>query len=48
MLACAAVRDLWAPHEPRYAMIATWIYLHDEFLVLRRCGTLCPDRPPQV
>jgi 4-amino-4-deoxy-L-arabinose transferase-like glycosyltransferase len=48
ILACAAVRDLWAPDEPRYAMIAKWIYLHDEFLVLRRCGTLYPDKPPLV
>ncbi|NUP97753.1 MAG: glycosyltransferase family 39 protein, partial [Planctomycetaceae bacterium] len=45
---CAATRDLWAPDEPRYGMIARWIYDHGEFLVLRRCGTLYPDKPPLV
>lgn len=44
---CAALfRDLWAPDEPRYAMVARWIYDHGEFLVLRRCGDLYPDKPP--
>lgn len=44
----AATRDWWAPDEPRYAMIARWIYEHGEFLVLRRCGELYPDKPPLV
>lgn len=48
-LICAALfRDLWAPDEPRYAMVAKWIYDHGEFLVLRRCGDLYPDKPPLV
>jgi 4-amino-4-deoxy-L-arabinose transferase-like glycosyltransferase len=46
--AIALLRDLWAPDEPRYAMVAKWIYDHGEFLVLRRCGTLYPDKPPLV
>jgi len=45
---CAATRDLWAPDEPRYAMIAKWIYVESEFLVLRRCGMLYADKPPLV
>ncbi len=46
ILGVALFRDLWAPDEPRYAMIARWIYDHGEFLVLRRCGDLYPDKPP--
>ena len=48
ILLCAATRDLWAPDEPRYAMIAKWIYVEGEFLVLRRCGMLYADKPPLV
>lgn len=48
LVAIALCRDLWAPDEPRYAMIARWIYDHGEFLVLRRCGDLYPDKPPLV
>lgn len=48
ILLCATTRDLWAPDEPRYAMIAKWIFLEDQFLVLRRCGTLYADKPPLV
>lgn len=48
LAAVALGRDLWAPDEPRYAMIARWIYEHGEFLVLRRCGDLYPDKPPLV
>ena len=48
ILLCALTRDLWAPDEPRYAMIAKWIYAQGEFLVLRRCGTLYADKPPLV
>ncbi len=44
----AALRDLWAPDEPRYAMLARWIYDHGEFLILRRCGELYVDKPPLV
>jgi len=46
--AVALLRDLWAPDEPRYAMVAKWIFEHGEFLVLRRCGALYPDKPPLV
>ena len=46
LLVSAAVRDLWAPDEPRYAMVAKWVYDHGEFLILRRCGELYPDKPP--
>jgi len=48
ILLCALTRDLWAPDEPRYGMIARWIYEQREFLVLRRCGTLYADKPPLV
>jgi 4-amino-4-deoxy-L-arabinose transferase-like glycosyltransferase len=44
----AAARGLWAPDEPRYAMIARWIYESGDFLVLRRCGELYADKPPFV
>lgn len=44
----AALRDLWAPDEPRYAMVSKWIYDHGDFLVLRRCGALYPDKPPML
>ena len=44
----AALRDLWAPDEPRYAMVARWIYEQREFLVMRRCGELYPDKPPML
>jgi 4-amino-4-deoxy-L-arabinose transferase-like glycosyltransferase len=42
----AFFRELWAPDEPRYAMVAKWMFDHGEFLVLRRCGELYPDKPP--
>ena len=48
IVASAAVRGFWAPDEPRYAMVAKSIYEHGEFLVLRRCGELYPDKPPLV
>jgi len=48
IVCAAAFRDLWAPDEPRYAMVARWIYDHGDFVVLRRCGTLYPDKPPFV
>ncbi len=44
----AFFRELWAPDEPRYAMVAKWMFDHDEYLVMRRCGELYPDKPPLV
>jgi 4-amino-4-deoxy-L-arabinose transferase-like glycosyltransferase len=46
LVASAALRDLWAPDEPRYAMVAMWIYDTRDFVVMHRCGTLYPDKPP--
>lgn len=48
MICAAGFHGLWAPDEPRYAMIARWIYENGEFLVLRRCGELYADKPPLV
>jgi 4-amino-4-deoxy-L-arabinose transferase-like glycosyltransferase len=46
MVASAAVRDLWAPDEPRYAEISRGVYESGSFLVLHLCGQLYSDKPP--
>jgi 4-amino-4-deoxy-L-arabinose transferase-like glycosyltransferase len=46
IIASAAVRDWWAPDEPRYAQVAREIYETGEFLVMHLCGSLYPDKPP--
>lgn len=46
MVASAAVRDLWAPDEPRYGQVAREVYETGSFLVLHLCGDLYPDKPP--
>ncbi len=48
ILALAAVRDLWAPDEPRYAQIAREAFESGSLLVLHLCGELYPDKPPLV
>lgn len=46
MVASAAIRDLWAPDEPRYAQVAREIYSGGSFLVMHLCGQPYPDKPP--
>ena len=46
MIFSAAVRDLWAPDEPRYAEVAKEIFEHGSVLVMHLCGQLYPDKPP--
>jgi len=46
MVFSAAVRDLWAPDEPRYAEVAKEIFEHGSALVMHLCGGLYPDKPP--
>jgi 4-amino-4-deoxy-L-arabinose transferase-like glycosyltransferase len=42
----AALRDLWAPDEPRYAQVAFEMVERADWFVLHRCGELYPDKPP--
>ncbi|TAJ19184.1 MAG: DUF2029 domain-containing protein [Planctomycetota bacterium] len=42
----AALRDLWAPDEPRYAQVAYELVERGDWFVLHRCGELYPDKPP--
>jgi len=42
----AALRDLWAPDEPRYAQVARELVERGDWFVLHRCGELYPDKPP--
>lgn len=42
----AALRDLWAPDEPRYAQVAFEMVERGDWFVLHRCGELYPDKPP--
>lgn len=46
MLAIAAVRDLWAPDEPRYAEVALESFARGDFVHLTLCGDPYPDKPP--
>jgi len=46
MLISAALRELWAPDEPRYAEVAREIFDHGSTLVMHLCGDLYPDKPP--
>ncbi len=46
LLASAWTRDLWAPDEPRYAEVARELHATGDFLVLRLCGEVYPDKPP--
>jgi len=46
IVVAAAVRDWWAPDEPRYAQVAREIYETGQFLVMHLCGSLYPDKPP--
>ncbi|MBL8861809.1 MAG: glycosyltransferase family 39 protein [Planctomycetes bacterium] len=48
IVALAAVRDLWAPDEPRYAQIAREAFESGSLLVLHLCGDVYPDKPPLV
>jgi 4-amino-4-deoxy-L-arabinose transferase-like glycosyltransferase len=46
ILVSSALRDLWAPDEPRYAEVAREIYERGDFLVMHLCGEVYPDKPP--
>lgn len=47
IVVAAALRDLWAPDEPRYAQVAREAFEGD-LLVLHLNGELYPDKPPLV
>lgn len=46
LVASAALRDLWAPDEPRYAEVARELFESGDLLVMRLCGSVYPDKPP--
>lgn len=46
LLAAVWTRGLWAPDEPRRAQVARELLESGDFLVLRLCGELYPDKPP--
>lgn len=46
LVVSAALRDLWAPDEPRYAMVARELFERGDFLVMHLCGAVYPDKPP--
>ncbi|MEW6071411.1 MAG: phospholipid carrier-dependent glycosyltransferase [Planctomycetota bacterium] len=46
LLAAAALRDLWAPDEPRRAEVAREMFERGDFLVMHLCGEVYPDKPP--
>jgi len=44
----AALADLWAPDEPRYAQVAREIWERRDFLTMHLNGEVYPDKPPLV
>ena len=46
LLLFAALADLWAPDEPRYAEIAREAWGRGGFLVMHLNGAVYPDKPP--
>ena len=44
----AALADLWAPDEPRYAQVAREAWERGSFLTMHLNGEVYPDKPPLV